>query len=741
MPNALEKILDYIVAVILMFIIPICYFGIKKDAVIQVNVDKETSGFVELVSAQGYLTRSVYEKYLKDLGETNKLYTVELIHEQTAFEPEYKFRTAGEVVDEDEDLWAGSNVYLYEPVSTAPPVVIDPVDNSGHLNTETNESVLAAAVNTAASPDHVHTEECYSGHLHTGDQLFTHTHQHSDSCIKYTKEIYLEFDCKNCGEHNKRLIASYYWDTDSNSVKLGMSQGGTTSCIACGSTNVSAGEFHYGYGYSCGYDIDINGDGYSDAVGTGTSYHYIRTEPQDKLLRATYVSGCYSYHNAVYLPISYHNYEGVPYYDTSYLSKLYYYGIERYCNIPLYYTLKYGNANENSILLTYKARYVNGQLSFTYYSGSGIKNWESALPAVGSLQELEQLASNSQTFYHFLKANLKYTSVYEGEASCAYALYGSLDICGHTIANQWYPTCGQVENATLSCGQIVESIVPTHPTQTIYLGEPMITTAIVTYRDGSTKTVVCSTTASSDSVAKDQEVELTYVNSLAVKNTCKINLNVISRNKTCIHGHIYNLNNDGTDPGCPYCKNWLLSLSVLIPSSSKLTMYRYAGNSLELEGVGLLAVYLDGHTEQVFNGYIDNLDTDYVGIQNVTISYKGLTTTLQVSILRNQKQCGVCGLYYNLYMDDTDPGCPFCKAKVPIFTGNVMTYCRNTYDDEIITELYEGTGTYYFRRGDVFRVKVSSRNKSNGLTAIGRLFGLQIRVTKSDTIKDETVFE
>ena len=168
-------------------------------------------------------------------------------------------------------------------------------------------------------------------------------------------------------------------------------------------------------------------------------------------------------------------------------------------------------------------------------------------------------------------------------------------------------------------------------------------------------------------------------------------------------------------------------------------MYRNENGSLETEGVGLIAIYLDGHTEYVYNGYVDNLDPDYVGTQTVTIGYKGLTTTLTVQVRRNRKQCDVCGLYYDLYMDDSDPGCPYCKAKVPVFTGNIMKYTAATYYDEIVTELYEGSGTYYFRRGDVFTVTAVSQESKASRTVFGRLFGLKIRALSSNTIKNEVL--
>ena len=76
---------------------------------------------------------------------------------------------------------------------------------------------------------------------------------------------------------------------------------------------------------------------------------------------------------------------------------------------------------------------------------------------------------------------------------------------------------------------------------------------------------------------------------------------------------------------------------------------------------------------------MDNLDKNYVGTQTVTISYKGKNTYLTVTTKRNLTRCSICNRYYELYPDDTDPGCPYCLSLTPIFTGNVLEYVdKNT---------------------------------------------------------------
>jgi glutaredoxin len=756
LPNGLQKIIDYIVAALLLFFIPVCIFGLKKDNIVQIDVEKKTSEFVELVTTQGYLTRDMYEKYLSGLSDTGKLYNIELLHEQNAFEPEYRFRSAFEVIEEDESLWEGINEYIALPVTTEIPVITDPIDNSGlTMNTETNASILAGATNTPALPGHVHTDACYAGHKHHGasNTTFTHSHAHSysttPSCTRYMCTAYAEVTCRSCGKHYKWANARYWMDpVTKQTTTLYVDLYGSKNCVFCDSTSLSI-TAKSDYSYTCGYVEDLNGDGYYDEVAYGVAKDYPGYNAPQNKTKATYTNGCYTYHvsNNYTSYYKYYEYSGGIKNAREVYNMLVQAQFQGFCTIPLYYEIKYyGNEDDMSSYyrsITYVAQALSDstiRFVFSSYYDHGWPQGNPGFPAVLTPTEFDNLTLKWNFNSAWYKATgHNYTTGTWATTRVDYS--GEVDTCEYddSLANRWVPTCGLVEDATLVCGQKVVSIVPTHPTQAVYDGEALITTAIATYLDGSTRTVLCTTPFTSTAPVTNKSITLTYVDAKNGSKTCTVIITVIPKIKTCTNGHIYNLNNDGSDPGCPYCHNLLRSLSVAVPSSGRMTMFRNVAGSLKAEGVGLLAIYLDGHMEYVYNGYVDNLDPDYVGTQTVTIGYKGLTTTLQVEIFRNKKKCEVCGLYYNLYIDDTDPGCPYCKARVPVFTGNIMNYCRAIYEDEIIIELYEGSGTYYFRHGDGFIVKTQSRNKLEELTAIARLFKLHIWVQKSDTVKDEVI--
>jgi hypothetical protein len=270
------------------------------------------------------------------------------------------------------------------------------------------------------------------------------------------------------------------------------------------------------------------------------------------------------------------------------------------------------------------------------------------------------------------------------------------------------------------CSQVVASITPTHPVQSVYTNEPLITTVTATYLDGSKRVVLANTTFSTANPITNKVVTLTYQDSTGKTHTCTITVNVIPRNKTCVNGHTYNLNNDGSDPGCPYCKAWLRSLIIEFPTTPYFTIYR--GTTLPENGVTLIATYLDGHTELLESEYIDNLDRYYVGSQSVTMSYKGHYVYLTVVTRRNLKLCTVCHRQYELHPDDSDPGCPWCAALTPIFTGNVMEYFSMNYSEEILEELYEGDGIYRFSDDDFLIISVRSRRGSVGTRLLSSFY-------------------
>lgn len=604
-----ENITDFILSIAIIFLISLIYFGQKQDLLIQSIASLDTADFMNEIKSKGYLDAEAYEEFLEELSHTGLLYDISFEHKQKTFEPEYRFRTAEEIIDIQNNAYTGLNTYHNYSVTTEIPKVTDPIDNSGLImNTETNESILAKAVNTPSS-GHTHTDACYAGHRHTSD------------CVPagdMTTLVYVQGSHVAGGSNG-------VWNTF------------YIYCAKCGKM-IAYYDFYY--------NMDATNGGRTSRIQT-VIYHYTATGAIDTINQSVSVwSGSTNYWDIAGLSATLGNNMWMKLINTpaSYLPTVY-----TYTSPPFKYTD-----------------------SYFYYDYTGA--------------------------YH--------TYPYVG---CVY--------CGTYGANY---SCGLKQDETLICNQVVTGIAATNPSQVVYTGENIITTETATYMDGSTNVIVCTADFTTDTPVSGAAVVLTYTDARGNKLTAPITVTVIPKTKTCVNGHVYNIQSDGTDPGCPFCKAWLSSLVTEYPAAGNLVIYR--GTSLPDNGVTLLATYMDGHTELVTSEYADNLDKLYVGSQNVTISYKGLYTSLKVIVKRNLVLCPECNKYYELYPDDSDPGCPYCASKTPIFTGNVMEYYTMRYTEDVLKEIYEGSGTYYFINGDYLTIKVKNSSSSVGSRLLAHIY-------------------
>lgn len=719
MEKVLAYIFDTIIASFIIFFAVVIYFGLRTETVMKSLGETITKDFITEVKRDGCFYAADYEKYMEELYLTGALYDICFEHIHPVTEPEYRFRTIEEIIEAQNAAYTGTNTYHYRDVITELPTVNDPI-NSGSLNTETNESVLAKAENTPADPNHVHTDECYDGHRHSGTNYFIHTHQHDHSCVEYEQILYVYIKCISCGSLSKKLLVTRYWDNESNSVKVGYIVGVDRTCWVCGSSNTTD-TLVSGYAYSCGYNIDVDNDGFIDAVGRDRAYQYTVSDPQDKSVKMTYAFGCYAYNNGVSIVPKYTQSGS---HDTSDFYSLYTKGIDAYCYVPELYTVRYAWSESDYIALDFKLYMNDGQAVFTVTGGTNISIWDiSRFPSI-TLQELRDLIYDKEKMFMYLKTYAGSTFIpgYENCYCYLYKMSGSTQVCDHTSHNIWYTTCGMEESNSIACHHIITKLAPTHPVQTAATGDPLITTAIATYQDGSKKTIVCETSFSTASVTQNQNVILSYnymVNGTSYHKECTIAVTVIPRTGTCSYNHTYNLREDGTDPGCPYCREWIRELRILYPTTSAMTIT--IGTTLPENGVTLYAIYYDGHTETITSGYIDNLDQQYLGTKPVTIGYKGKTVQLEITTVCARMVCEICGYEYERYPDGTNPGCPGCIQKTPVFTGNVLRYDEIFYTDEILSKLYRD-GVYSFHLDDTFTISLSNKSGTKARSFLNKLF-------------------
>lgn len=94
--NAFAKIISILIAVVLLFLCPIQYVAQKQDILIQQYVTTETSYFIDSVRNLGYITKQMYEEYIRRIELGNNLYDIELTHYHVVY-----YKEEGEQVDSD----------------------------------------------------------------------------------------------------------------------------------------------------------------------------------------------------------------------------------------------------------------------------------------------------------------------------------------------------------------------------------------------------------------------------------------------------------------------------------------------------------------------------------------------------------------------------------------------------------------------------------------------------------------
>lgn len=187
--------------------------------------------------------------------------------------------------------------------------------------------------------------------------------------------------------------------------------------------------------------------------------------------------------------------------------------------------------------------------------------------------------------------------------------------------------------------------------------QPVIT-VIATYDDDSSREVTDYTLIGYNSgLIGRQEVTVSYTEYGITKTTLvSVVVNNIPVNCTRC-GRSYTLDDNDLDNGCPYCKSEIVKIMantdfIRLPYGSKLP-------------ITVIAVYADGNQYEVeVSEWSSNFRPDLIGIQEVTINYLGLTTSIIVEVTTEERNCSVCGLNYSFNEDGTDPGCPYCSKEV-----------------------------------------------------------------------------
>ena len=87
MDGALQKIVSIIIAVVILFILPIYIAYEKRDDISYALALKITTDFVDNVNSKGYITSEMYTDYITKLAVTQNSYDVYLEHTAKKYNP------------------------------------------------------------------------------------------------------------------------------------------------------------------------------------------------------------------------------------------------------------------------------------------------------------------------------------------------------------------------------------------------------------------------------------------------------------------------------------------------------------------------------------------------------------------------------------------------------------------------------------------------------------------------------
>lgn len=85
--DSFSKMIAIFLAAILMYITPLLYMAQKQDSISQIYIYSETSRFIDSIKNSGYVSRNMYEDFIKRIDKTGNLYEIEVTHCHRRVEP------------------------------------------------------------------------------------------------------------------------------------------------------------------------------------------------------------------------------------------------------------------------------------------------------------------------------------------------------------------------------------------------------------------------------------------------------------------------------------------------------------------------------------------------------------------------------------------------------------------------------------------------------------------------------
>lgn len=702
MNKVLTDIFEVICAILVMFLCVIIYFSFKDTELERINAEKYVNDLSGQIEATGVLTEEQWNTFLELLDGTNVRYDISLEHRYEVKAPEYRLRTVEEIIRSQNQAYTGSGA-----VET----------------TDTNQSVIESYVPIDASPDHVHTSECYLGHRH-GDNYYTsYIHHHTDECL-YTGNTDVLIDIKIVYSSSSNVRTGYP-ETYTSSL-------GTTYYAYCHECKELLYECSFGggasyYGSSFGWNHKVCNQPEAktsippDAeLGSYTNWlseqaigksEWVVDEDESGYT-FTPIDDKYSYREEYSRTSKHIKAEGIRF------------TLEKFPYTQYYKGCTTDNCMKQSKTTTYSCGFTEGQ---------EIKELHECHEVVVSdypMVDIEMECEDGSILYDRGGAPIYHKHV---KICCAE--------CGRVLLeyHQYYASLCDFE--TNVSGTNIEGA-------TIYTVEEVAkNNQVVTGKEWNDYLNSCEGTETEISLA-DYHGSSNYIGTYATKVCKNIEFTLsgflYSRPFTgCSCGALTYGSHIEYDCGLEQDEETICNhmVDLMVPTNAKQVVRRGSGIVTTA-----IVTMKDGSTNIVVcsaTGY----DPTKIGDQTVKLSYQytvgnqtyKLQSDIEVSVF-GKITCSICGFEYELYPDGSDPGCPNCISKTPIFTENILVYEEKKYTNEIL-ETIEQHGFYKLRKNDSLQIKLESKKKTVSNILLNKLFQNRslnrIYIERYITIKDE----
>ena len=674
------KTIAIVLVVVLVFLFPLPYIAKAVNMTIDDLVNTNMTEFTDEARQQGKITKEMYENMIRELDRTGELYDVDI----EVSHPVSGTETAEiELGDEIPDEGITNASYI------ANETFLDEIYEEGLNNHE--EEIVSFSTN-------VHTMDCYAGHRHDDNCALAGNMSANIEINAYSSDygngkeiVQLYLTCSSC---NKLIYQIYYAaypeynNFQYNSIYTGVNPDGTaytttqTRNIPYGDAAISE-QIKNAIKPFVNKFLTYNNTNLTnmpetifpviDNNGNVTTKPYVGCANCLEFTGPA-ISGSVSYYSGDWMygtrsvERSLNHYEGSHPFATITYRESGGSNINHWSNECIYFRQLYLKGNGDIGQKAGKA--VNRFLTMPGTGPNPGPEWTKVYTTVN-------FGGGDEIINEYRKPNPEWNTAYNRYINADFAWFGydSKYSCPWCLASGSLPksfskvlSCGQEQDETPVCNQVVTSIISTNPNQTVNKGSNIVTTATASYLDGHTGTVNCTSNFNPNQLGP-QTVTLTYNGLVDNAKT--------TGSKTCT------VNVTVKDP---------FKLSSLTVSPTSQEVFRYQSPSFSVT-----ANYDNGTSKQVTGYSISTYNSSTLGTQTVIITYTETdvtkTASVNVTVKNLTTVCSVCNTVYYLDNNDTDQGCPNCNSTIIGITAspdNVVLHQGEPLDITVEAEYANG---------------------------------------------------